>query len=103
MAEKKHRDVEGLMWDEGTICNVKWGGVRMRDLLLRAGVREGCNAEDLHLCFASHVAECEESDWFGGSISLKKAMDLEGDVLLAYEVRRHYDSQSKTTAQQREV
>ena len=61
----------------------------MRDLLLRAGVREDGNAEKLHLCFASHVAECEEADWFGGSISLKKALDLGGDVLLAYEVRCH--------------
>ena len=68
---------------------MKWGGVRMRDILLRAGVREDCNAEDLHLCFASHVAECEKASWFGGSISLKKALDLGGDVLLAYEVRRH--------------
>ncbi|TCD70240.1 hypothetical protein EIP91_004421 [Steccherinum ochraceum] len=98
MAEKKHQEVEGLKWDEGTICNVKWGGVRMVDLLLRAGVRmldllprtgdgtdEG-NMQDLHLCFASHVSPCEEADWFGGSIPLRKAMDPEEDVLLAYEV-----------------
>jgi len=74
------------MWNEATICNVKWGGVRMRDILMRAEIKSDADKrEGLHLCFASHVTPCEEADWFGGSIPLEKAMDPEGDVLLAYE------------------
>ncbi|KAH8100028.1 Oxidoreductase, molybdopterin-binding domain-containing protein [Cristinia sonorae] len=89
MAEKKHQEVEGLKWETGTICNVRWGGVRMRDILLRAEVQmaedDRRGMEGLHLNFASHVTACEEADWFRGSIPLAKAMDQEGDVLLAYE------------------
>lgn len=88
MAEAKGKKVEGLMWDEGTICNVRWAGVRMRDVLLHAGLRvkDGTPLTNLHLCFASHVAPCQEDSWFGGSIPLEKAMDDEGDVFIAYEV-----------------
>ncbi|KAI0925853.1 hypothetical protein AcV5_008469 [Taiwanofungus camphoratus] len=93
MAEKKHKDVEGLLWEEGTICNCKWAGVSMRELLRRAGAPEfgskpdktRSTAQNLHLCFASHVTACQNDAWFGASIPLEKAMDENGDVLLAYE------------------
>ncbi|KZT73035.1 molybdopterin binding oxidoreductase [Daedalea quercina L-15889] len=60
MQDRDHKGVEGLLWRGGTIAN--------------------CN---LHLCFASHVVPCQHDDWFGGSISLEKALDEEGDALLA--------------------
>lgn len=81
------------MWEEGTICNCKWAGVSMRELLRRAGAPEfgskpdktRSTAQNLHLCFASHVTACQNDAWFGASIPLEKAMDENGDVLLAYE------------------
>ncbi|KAH9928258.1 Oxidoreductase, molybdopterin-binding domain-containing protein [Fomitopsis serialis] len=62
MQERDHKEVEGLLWGEGTIANCKWAGVSMRELLER------------------------NDDWFGGSIPLEKALDEDGDVLLAYEM-----------------
>ncbi|OCH95336.1 molybdopterin binding oxidoreductase [Obba rivulosa] len=94
MVEKKHKDVDGIKWEEATICNVRWGGVSVRDVLLHAGITSP-NAKangiqsptsQLHLCFASHVTACEEDDWFGASIPLEKAMDDNGGVLLAFEM-----------------
>ncbi|CAL1716601.1 unnamed protein product [Somion occarium] len=85
MVEAKHRDIEGVMWGESTVCNAKWGGARLRDMLLRAGVL-GQNQDKLHVCFESHVAKCQEEDWFGSSIPLEKVLDVNGNVLLAYEV-----------------
>ncbi|EED84273.1 predicted protein [Postia placenta Mad-698-R] len=93
MQDRKHHDVEGVLWEEGTICNCRWAGVSMRELLLRAGapaVAVGKKGEEqrmqsLHLCFASH-APCEDEDWFGASIPLAKVLDEEGDVLVAYEM-----------------
>lgn len=88
MQDKKNTEVEGILWGEATIANVKWGGVRLRDLFQHASISTGsAGAEDLHVCFASHVTACEEDDWFGASIPLEKALASDGDVLLAYEVR----------------
>ncbi|KAI0805951.1 Oxidoreductase, molybdopterin-binding domain-containing protein [Irpex lacteus] len=87
MQERKNAEVEGILWGEGTIANVRWGGARLRDILLRAGVSESTDAEEgLHVCFASHVAACQEDDWFGSSVPLHKALDESGDALLAYEL-----------------
>ncbi|TFK50008.1 molybdopterin binding oxidoreductase [Heliocybe sulcata] len=83
MGERKKRNVDGVKWNEGVICNVKWAGVSMRQLLLAAGVR---TQSGLHLCMGSHVVACSDDNWFGTSIPLDKAMDEEGDVILAYEM-----------------
>ena len=84
LQDKKGKPVEGVLWGQGTIANVRWGGARLRDVLQAAGVHE---REGLYACFASHVAECERDDWFGASVPLGKALSEEGEVLLAYEVR----------------
>ncbi|KAI0058185.1 molybdopterin binding oxidoreductase [Artomyces pyxidatus] len=86
MAERAHQDVQGIKWGEGTIANVAWTGVRLRDVLLEAGVKLG---DGMHVCFSSHVSQVEEDSWFGGSIPLEKAMDEDGDVLIAYSMNGH--------------
>ena len=100
MQERDGKEVEGLLWGEGTIANCKWAGVSMRELLERVGAPTAADEriEDLHLCFASHVVPCQDDDWFGGSIPLTKALDEEGGVLLAYEVRHHLGSARGTAA-----
>ncbi|EPQ54335.1 molybdopterin binding oxidoreductase [Gloeophyllum trabeum ATCC 11539] len=90
MAERKKRNVDGVKWNEGVICNVRWAGVSMRQLLLAAGVRPPAEHDKpLHLCMGSHIAACSDDNWFGTSISLEKAMDEEGDVIIAYEMNGH--------------
>ena len=79
------KPVRGILWDDGVVCNARWGGVRLRDVLLDAGVGlEGMR----HVQFASHVTPCEDDTYYGASIPLEKAMSEDGDVLLAFEVRR---------------
>lgn len=85
MQDKKSKPVEGLLWGQGTIANVRWGGVRLRDLLLRSRIRPVVSGT-LYACFASHVTACEEDAWFGSSVPLEKVLDEQGDALLAYEV-----------------
>ena len=85
------KDVQGILWGDGTVANARWTGVALRDVLLQAGflddnVTEG-DLSSLHVCFASYSEVCEDDDWYGASIPLEKAMDPEGDVLLAFEVR----------------
>ena len=84
------KPVKGINWDAGVIANCRWGGVRLRDVLLRAGLDQSKlgTMDGLHVWFASHVSVCQDDSYYGGSIPLSKAIDPEGDVLLAFDVRR---------------
>ena len=72
------RPASGLQWDVGAISNAEWTGVRLRDVLADAGFPVDDTSEDVkHVHF--HGAES-----YGASIPLDKAVDLRGDVLIAY-------------------
>lgn len=78
------KKVKGLEWEGGSIGNAQWAGVRLRDVLISAGL-------SYHDSNVSHVQfEGLDSDgqgqYYGASIPLNKAMDTFGDVLLAYEM-----------------
>ena len=74
--------VAGTSWRQGAVGNAEWRGVRLADVLARAG----CEAGDLHVAFASadEVVMGDAVTFFGGSIPLAKA--LAPEVLLAYEM-----------------
>lgn len=84
MQTRTGRDVVGIKWGEGAIANSRWAGARLRDVLRDAGVEQ--SDDSLYLCLASHVTACEKDDWFGASIPLSKGLDINGDVLIAYEI-----------------
>ena len=87
MNEKK--PVHGILWNDGVICNARWAGIRLRDLLLHVGVNPA-SLTGWHVSFSSHVTLCQDDKDYGGSVPLAAAMDPEADVLLAYEVSLHY-------------
>ena len=90
MQDKKKKPVEGVLWGEGTIANIRWGGARLRDILAAAKVAQNTTMSPktgTFVSFSTQIAACEDDDWYGASIPLEKAMDELGDVLLAYEVR----------------
>ncbi|KAI3604829.1 sulfite oxidase [Moniliophthora roreri] len=78
------KKVYGVGWNDGVIANGAWAGVRLRDVLQQAGIQS--NAGPLHVCFASYATLCQDDSYYGGSVPLEKAMNLEDDVLLAYEM-----------------
>lgn len=89
MADVTQKDVEGIKWGEATIANVRFTGVPLRNVLFAAGLscKDDPNAiRKLHVCFASHVSECQDDGWYGASIPLEKALDESGDVMVALEV-----------------
>jgi sulfite oxidase len=71
--------VPGVQWKYGAVGNARWSGVRLRDVLVRAGVRPA--AKHLHL-FGSDDPPGKVPP-FHRSIELEKAMD---DCILAYEM-----------------
>jgi DMSO/TMAO reductase YedYZ molybdopterin-dependent catalytic subunit len=71
--------VPGVQWSYGAVGNARWSGVRLRDVLGRAGLRPA--AKHLHL-FGSDDPPGKVPP-FHRSIELDKAMD---DCILAYEM-----------------
>ncbi|CAN8207205.1 unnamed protein product [Coccothraustes coccothraustes] len=45
------RPVKGLAWDIGAISTARWGGARLRDVLLAAGVGDDTGDGEWHVCF----------------------------------------------------
>ncbi|XP_077184941.1 sulfite oxidase, mitochondrial [Paroedura picta] len=71
-----------LGWGIGAISTACWGGARLRDVLLHAGYKPG---DEGHVSFEGLDTD-PSGTVYGASIPFKKAMDPEGDVLLAYEM-----------------
>lgn len=81
MSQGSGRPTNGLQWQAGAISNASWEGVLLADVLADAGfnasaVRDG-TSEVQHVQFSGMEA-------YGSSIPIKKAVDPQGDVLLAY-------------------
>lgn len=76
------KEVDGVDWYDGAVMNCKWRGPRLRDVLLKAGVAGGA-----HIALACHQTACQDDSWFGSSIPLDRGMSLDGEVILALEVR----------------
>ena len=69
-------------WRQGAIGNAHWSGVRLRDVLTAAGVREGASHVELVGC--DEAAERDGRHCFGGSSPLSRA--LAPETLLALEM-----------------
>jgi sulfite oxidase len=84
----KLKEVHGLDWLDGAVMNCKWRGPRLRDVLLKAGLKEPepehCGS--MHVAFACHQLPCEDDEYYGGSIELWRAMSWDREVILALEV-----------------
>lgn len=78
------KKVNGVPWSDGVIANCRWGGVRLCDLLKRAGTVADAGA--LHVCFESYATLCQDDSYYGASVPLARAMKEEEDILVAYEV-----------------
>ncbi|XP_016160412.1 PREDICTED: sulfite oxidase, mitochondrial, partial [Ficedula albicollis] len=80
------RPVKGLAWDIGAISTARWGGARLRDVLLAAGLGDKTGDDgEWHVCFEGLDADASGTP-YGASIPLKRALSAEAEVLLAYEM-----------------
>ncbi|XP_043537803.1 sulfite oxidase, mitochondrial [Chiloscyllium plagiosum] len=77
------RQVKGLNWGMAAIGNATWRGVKLSDVLKYAGLPENTNAK--HVQFEGLDKDLTGIP-YGASISIRKALAKDGDVLLAYEM-----------------
>lgn len=79
------KEVNGIDWGDGAVMNCQWRGPKLKDVLNDAGV----NVEETrgnHVAFACYQTYVQDSDWYGGSIELERALRDNADVLIALEV-----------------
>jgi sulfite oxidase len=81
-----YKEVDGIDWGDGAVMNCRWRGPRLRDVLLRAEPNIKGKA---HVAFASYSTKVQQDSWYGGSIELERGLSLDGEVILALEVRTH--------------
>jgi sulfite oxidase len=91
----KLREVSGIDWFDGAVANCTWRGPKLRDVLEMAGVDQvrqlkGEKGWKGHVECLSNVLPCEDTEVYGGSITLERAMMGEGDCILAVEVRKNH-------------
>lgn len=81
-------EVEGIDWGDAAVMNCKWKGPRIRDVLLRAGLRDEATDpnREMHVAFACYQVRCQDDDYFGSSVTLERCMREDGDAILALEV-----------------
>lgn len=81
MSDDSGRKANGLPWTAGAISNASWEGVLLADVLADAGFENNkamVGSSDVkHVHFTAMEA-------YAASIPVKKAVDPQGDVLLAY-------------------
>jgi len=82
---KTRKNLKGLDWRGGAIGNAEWAGARLVDVLEAAGFSEEKFPEARHVIFEGLDME-PDGGHFGASITIEKAADPRGDVLLAYEM-----------------
>ena len=64
--------VKGVQWLEGAIGNARWGGIRLSDVLKKAGLRE--NAKHVWFEGLDQIVSGSSSYPFGASIPIEKAL-----------------------------
>lgn len=82
---KDVKKLKGLEWKGGAIGNAEWSGALMSEVLAAAGFSLDSCPQARHIVMEGLDIEPDNSQ-FGGSITIEKATDPRGDVLLAYEM-----------------
>ena len=90
------KETQGIDWFDGAILNAEWEGPLVSDVLKWAGVdwevgetrEKGKEEGEMHAAFACHQQKTQEDEWYGGSISLERAMNRENEAVLALKVGR---------------
>eukprot|EP00743_Colponemidia_sp_Colp-15_P004845 GILK01005221.1.p1 GENE.GILK01005221.1~~GILK01005221.1.p1 ORF type:complete len:538 (-),score=56.30 GILK01005221.1:125-1738(-) len=78
----KIKPVKGLDWGQAAIGNALWKGVKLRDVLEYAGMKSDAGIR--HIQFEGLDKDFTQN--YGASIPVERAIDPNGDVLLAWQM-----------------
>lgn len=81
------KEVQGVDWFDGAVMNCKWEGPLLKDVLLKAGLEiEESRWKETYAAFSCFQTKVQDDDWYGGSITLDRAMRDDAEVILALKV-----------------
>ena len=78
----KIQPVRGVGWGSSAISNAVWSGASLCAVLIAAGVHP--ESSGIHVAFEG--LDNVKGSPYGGSVPIEKALDVNGGVLLAYEM-----------------
>jgi sulfite oxidase len=82
----KVKEVDGIDWKDGAVCNCSWRGPLLADVLAKTDITlEG----EVHIAFNCFVTDCQDDRYYGSSLPLSRCMDKSKKVILAVDVRLH--------------
>ena len=79
------KEVNGIDWGEAAVMNCTWKGPKLKDVLQKAGPTITRFAGQ-HAAFSCFQTAVQGEKWYGGSIELERAMNVDADILVALEV-----------------
>lgn len=78
-----YKRTSGTAWGQGAVSTAKWGGVKLSEVLKRAGLEDPIHAQEVggmeHIRFYS-------LDGMRASIGIEKGLNPYGDCIIAYEM-----------------
>ena len=82
----KVKEVRGISWTGGAIGNATWTGVKVRDVLAQAGLKQVEDEEGVvkHIHFEGLDKNQLTGVCYGASIPVEKALSVTGDCLLVH-------------------
>jgi sulfite oxidase len=81
----KVKEVDGLDWKDGAVCNGIWRGPLLSDILTRSGLT--VSPENGHVHFNCFQTAVQDDTHYGSSIPLSRCLDKSKNVILALDVR----------------
>lgn len=86
----KVKEVDGLDWNDGAVCNCTWRGPLLADVLARARPTIALQDEQGrqgHVHFSCYQTDVQDDDYYGSSVPLARCLDRSKKVILALDVR----------------
>ena len=78
------KEVDGIDWNDGAVCNCTWTGPLLADVLALAGV--SLEDGEKHVVFNCECADVQDDKYYGSSVPLGRCLDREKKAMLCLEV-----------------
>lgn len=82
------KEVSGLDWNDGAVCNCTWSGPLLSDVLQRCELelKADNDNDSWHVSFNCHQTDVQDDEYYGASIPLSRCMDRTKMMILALDM-----------------
>ncbi|KAI5797250.1 Oxidoreductase, molybdopterin-binding domain-containing protein [Pyronema domesticum] len=80
----KVKEVDGIDWNDGAVCNCTWRGPLLADVLVRLGLTIKTDVGHVH--FNCSQTDVQDDSYYGSSIPLERCLDKTKKIILALDM-----------------